>query len=729
MNDLSETKDIIRSGVSAVHICGDDYTQIDEFITGLAGELGFVEEDKPEPAVAEWNYGYGQVKFKTIQQIESAGGGKMSLPEFLDIYKNPLYAEKKIILIRNARHVLEGEANRENLAQLQQTILNLKKRLPGKAALIYCDERRFIPDELSSLVYFLELKPPSGEELADIAGTFAEQINLELDPEIRNKLSSMCVGMSKDSFDQILKKAALKRETFNSDVISIAREAKKQFVDKSGLLKYVDVNEKMDDVGGLGHLKWWLDQKKKAIFDPEAARERGIVPAKGILLVGMPGCGKTLSAKAIANKFGLPLLAMDLGSLMGKYLGESEENLRRALKLAENASPCVLWVDEIEKAFAGVGGDETGVSQRLFGYLLTWLNDKTARVFVVATANDIAVLPPEVLRRGRVDEIFSVDFPSAPERKEIFRIHLEKALKREPDFDLSEIARDKNPDGAPCTEGYAGSDIAALVNIAVETAWNQNKELSLEILQTQRKYLTPLKDVLEEKIKRNRKKFGQYKLISASESEANIQRFETDSDGDEEKQLDAARHEKCPDGILLKLAKKGSNKVKLAVLDHPRCGPDIIMLLREDPDEGVKAKAIEKFGGSEKGIIEIAKNGTKEQKMKLPELRNLPEEAQMLLANDSDKDVLKALLRYPYLSEPVWKQLVAKAQENAVLKQLILDDYPKSIRSQLRISCANCCYTNGVYYKPGTAVVDVFWCTRKGTKTFEACEFWSYSKK
>jgi SpoVK/Ycf46/Vps4 family AAA+-type ATPase len=167
---------------------------------------------------------------------------------------------------------------------------------------------------------------------------------------------------------------------------------------------------------------------------------------------------------------------------MGKYLGQSEEQLRRALQIAENASPCVLWVDEIEKAFAGINGDDTGVTQRLFGYLLTWLNDKTARVFVVATANDIIALPPEFLRRGRFDEIFRVDFPVPFEREEIFKIHLKKALNKDPGFDLKQIAKD--------AEGYAGSDIAALVNTSVETAWNQGKELTLELLQTQMKYLT-----------------------------------------------------------------------------------------------------------------------------------------------------------------------------------------------------------------------------------------------
>ncbi|MDR2786636.1 MAG: AAA family ATPase, partial [Treponema sp.] len=204
----------------------------------------------------------------------------------------------------------------------------------------------------------------------------------------------------------------------------------------------------------------------------------------------------------------LPLLSLDMGSLMGKYVGESESKLRRALAIAESVSPCVLWIDEIEKAFAGLSGDESGVTQRLLGYLLTWLNDKTATIFVIATANDIGVLPPEFLRRGRFDEIFSVDFPNKNEREDIFKIHLKKILKKEPDFDLKDLAQK--------TEGYAGSDIASLVNAAAEAAWNEDKELALEILLTQRQYITPLQQVMADKIELNRQKFGQYKFISAS---------------------------------------------------------------------------------------------------------------------------------------------------------------------------------------------------------------------
>jgi AAA+ superfamily predicted ATPase len=701
---LSETRDIIQSGVSAVHICGDDYTQIDEFITGLAGELGFADGDEP---VVEWNYGYGQVTFKTVNQIHSAVGGKMPLSKFLDDYKNSNHAEKKIILIRNARHVLEGETNRENLAQLQQTVLNLKKWRPGKAVLVYCDERRFIPDELSSLVYFLELGPPSREELADMVALFVERKNLKIDLDVQNKLASMCVGMSKDGFTQILNKAALKRETFNTDVISIAGEAKKQFVDKSGLLEYISTSEKLSDIGGLDYLQFWLRKKEQTIRNPDDARKNGITPPKGILLVGMPGCGKSLSAKATANLFGFPLLRLDIGSLMGKYVGESEENMRRALSIAEHTSPCVLWIDEVEKAFAGIEGDGTGITARLFGSFLTWLQEKTAPVFVVATANDIK-LRPEILRRGRFDEIFYVDFPNEVERKQIFKIHLDK-LKIEKDerIDVAKLAAMKKTDKTEGADGYAGSDIEALVNDAAETARNEGRPLSQEIIERNMKYMTPLKVILGESLKEYEAVFKKYRIKRASRSEENLEMLESQvHSSNVEERVKAAQDEFITEEFLRKLAKDPDIRVKLAVLDHPRCGLDIMMMLRDDPDEAVKAKADEKFGGSEKGIIEIAKTGTKDQKIKLTELRNLPEKAQILLAKHSDKDILIALLRYPYLSEPAWKQLAEKGAVNDAFKQLILahPKCPESIRERFQKSCQFCKF----YLRSNN------WCGRQG---------------
>ncbi|GBU27574.1 hypothetical protein R84B8_01108 [Treponema sp. R8-4-B8] len=829
---LEETKKAVKSGTSAVHLCGDDYNRIDEFVTTLAKDYldftEYIEENIrgeikkiPRAAIVEWNYGYGQIDFYTRKKIPSPyKDEKMSFPQFLERYKDPNLAESHVILIRNARHVLDGEMNRENLAQLQQTIVHLKKNKKGKAVLIYCDEKRFIPDELTSLVYFLDVKPPSLDELIRTAEEFIKRKEenekkfakdhpdsvrnqfSSIDPKLARELSSMCVGMSKDSFNQILEKAALEEEKdFNEAVKPWAEKTKKQYVEKTGLLKFVNAEVDIDnDVGGLGYLKWWLRRNEKAFKHPKEAKEIGISPAKGILLVGMPGCGKSLTSKAVAAFFGYPLLALDLGTLMGKYLGESEGNLRRAISLAENSSPCVLWVDEIEKAFAGVGGDESGVSQRLLGYLLTWLNDKKSQVFVMATANDVAVLPPEFLRRGRFDEIFYVDFPNERERKEIFKIHIgkvfgknivkkmeegelkeklerekiskekyieklgkeefDKAIKNNEKIknDFDELTRDKkredkkkdgkiekpkvyieseiealvnatidkrinNPsqDKKPedkekdenviledektyqGTEGYAGSDIEALVNAAVIRFWNkENNEETIEnsifsLLLSERKFMTPLKEVLAEKIKINREKFGKYKLTSASFTKENLKRFEDASEGDEKQQLEIAKEEICPPGILIKLAKNGSKNVKLAVLENLSCPPTCVIDLMGDGDADVKAKAEEKQLATPAGIIKIAQNGTPEQKLNLFKLnREIPEEALVSLANNGNIEIIKALKNYRSdLPKPVWTALIARGKDNEEINKLIPEEQKyKLVDDKV---CLNC------YYRKGTS--------------------------
>jgi hypothetical protein len=385
----------------------------------------------------------------------------------------------------------------------------------------------------------------------------------------------------------------------------------------------------------------------------------------------MPGCGKSLSAKAIAKMFGLPLLNLDIGSLLGKYVGQSEEQLRRALRIAENASPCVLWVDEIEKAFAGVGGDETGISQRLFGYLLTWLNEKTATVFVVATANDIAVLPPEFLRRGRFDEIFSVDFPTETERVDILKIHLKKALKQDLDEEtvkgLAELSKKM--------EGYAGADIAALVNDAIETRWNNPGKSTpiLEILETQRKYIKPLKEVLKVKIEMNRKKFGEYKLTSASFDE---QSYDMDSqpDASVEKRAAVAADPRCPETYLSRLAKAPEQEVLLALINNPQCPADIIMNLLDCPFDAVTAKANERFFETEPGFIKHAKEGTKEQKLAVLK-RNIVnisvdkwDEILSILAKADDGEVRKLAREYPYMSKREWGSILKHSSSSEILK-------------------------------------------------------------
>ena len=233
----------------------------------------------------------------------------------------------------------------------------------------------------------------------------------------------------------------------------------------------IPLKESMEDIGGLELLKQWLRRKAKIFKNLERAEKFGVDIPKGVLIAGMPGCGKSLNAKAAAKLFYVPLLRLDMGRIMGKYVGESEANMRRAIALAEAISPCVLWIDELEKAFAGTGGEGGGaeVTTRLFGTFLTWLQEKESLAFVVATANNITKLPPELLRKGRFDEIFYVDLPKDEERKTIFSIHIRK---RRPQ-DLDAINLDKL---VQKTKGYSGADIEGVVKDSVEEAFSQEED-------------------------------------------------------------------------------------------------------------------------------------------------------------------------------------------------------------------------------------------------------------
>ena len=218
-------------------------------------------------------------------------------------------------------------------------------------------------------------------------------------------------------------------------------------------------------------MKEWIQNKAKVFKNLKEAREFGVTMPKGVLIAGVPGCGKSLSAKAAGRLFDVPLLRLDMGRLMGKYVGESEENMRKAIRLAEAISPCVLWVDELEKAFAGIGSGGSGgdITTRLFGTFLTWMQEKTSAAFVVATANDITKLPPELLRKGRFDEIFYVPLPNEDERRKIFEIHLNKRRKK----DVCGIGLDQLVSE---TEGYSGADIEGVVGESIENVFVKGGE-------------------------------------------------------------------------------------------------------------------------------------------------------------------------------------------------------------------------------------------------------------
>lgn len=280
-------------------------------------------------------------------------------------------------------------------------------------------------------------------------------------------------GLAPRQAEQIIRDVISEDRTFNIYDLNSILARKRQMMQSGGLLEYVKSPVDMDAIGGLGRLKGWLTARKDALHDE--ARAFGIDPPRGVLILGVQGSGKSLCAKAIATAWQRPLLRLDMGALYDKFIGESERNLREALHQAESMAPNVLWFDEIEKAFAGTGssggGSDSGLSKRMFGMLLTWMQEHRSAVFVAATANDIDSLPPELMRKGRFDEIFFVDLPSAAAREAIFRIHLSKKKRDPATFDLPALVA--------ASDGFSGAEIEQAVQAALHRAFgDQRRELA-----------------------------------------------------------------------------------------------------------------------------------------------------------------------------------------------------------------------------------------------------------
>lgn len=328
-----------------------------------------------------------------------------------------------------------------------------------------------IPKELNYFISVLYLDFLSIDEIQDLINSFCDEHN---SPRLENgflqELAINFKGLSEYEIKSILGIALSDDGVIDRNDLEMVFGQKQQLIQKSGILEMVPLKEGLEDIGGLESLKSWLQRKQKIFKNIRKAKQFGVSVPKGVLIAGMPGCGKSLNAKAAAKLFGVPLLRLDMGRLMGKYVGESEANMRKAIVLAEAISPCVLWIDELEKSFAGVGGEgiANDISTRLFGTFLTWLQEKDSLAFVVATANNIVKLPPELLRKGRFDEIFYVGLPNEAERKMIFSIHIKK---RRPD-DLGKIDLDKL---VKLTKGYSGADIEGVVRDGVEEAFAKGK--------------------------------------------------------------------------------------------------------------------------------------------------------------------------------------------------------------------------------------------------------------
>ena len=353
-------------------------------------------------------------------------------------------------------------------AQVKRKLRSAAQRLKfTRKSIVIVAPTRKLPDELRDEAVVVELPLPDSGELGEvIAGlTQIPDVKVNLTPAGREKLGQAALGMTAAQARRVIAEAIVRDGALDDRHIDVVVAAKKEIIRESEALEYYPVSETPDDVGGLGVLKQWLRLRERAFT--QEARDYGLPAPKGIALIGIPGTGKSLTAKMIGGLWRLPLLRLDVGALFGSLVGEAEERTRRALQLAETVAPCVVWIDEMEKALAHGGGD-SGTSTRVFGTILTWMQEKTAPCFVVGTANDVASLPPEVLRKGRFDEIFFLDLPTVEERAEILAVHLRKRRRLPGDFDVEGLARR--------AEGYVGAEIEQAIVDAMYVGFNEDRE-------------------------------------------------------------------------------------------------------------------------------------------------------------------------------------------------------------------------------------------------------------
>ena len=428
----------------------------------------------------------------------------------LNILQGTVPVDRKVLILKDIHYFFSDPAIVSYVKALAQKIT----AGDDDFNMIFLSPIVTIPPELEKYITLLTMDYLTLPEIRQTISDFCQEQDIEpLHPALLSELALALKGLSEFEIRNILALAISDDGEITRSDLSLIFEQKQQIIRKSGILEMIPLRESMDDIGGLEKLKQWLQRKEKIFKQLDKAEAFGVDIPKGVLIAGMPGCGKSLNAKAAAKLFGVPLLRLDMGRIMGKYVGESEANMRRAISLAEAISPCVLWIDELEKAFAGIGGEGGGadVTTRLFGTFLKKKKKKDSLAFVVATANDIAKMPPEFLRKGRFDEIFYVGLPNETERHTIFTIHIRK---RRPQ-DLNKIDIDTL---VGLTDGYSGADIEGVIKDSIEEVFSQGRnELTTEDIKQAINNTHSLSEIMKDSMDKMEKLYQERKFKNASE--------------------------------------------------------------------------------------------------------------------------------------------------------------------------------------------------------------------
>ncbi|MBD1844572.1 AAA family ATPase [Cyanobacteria bacterium FACHB-63] len=451
------------------------------------------EEERVEAAIAQSAKAQGDRAVYIWDFVDGyqgnpndAGFGKRNPLQALEFVEKLPMSAPAIFILRDFHRFLDDISISRKLRNLARLLKSQPKNL------VLLSSQISIPDDLSEVLTVLEFPLPGATEIKTEIERLLSATGQRLDSKTLDELVRSCQGLSIERIRRVLARAFALHGELRPDDVELILEEKRQTIRQTQILDFYPAKEDISDIGGLDNLKDWLLRRGGSFSD--RARQYGLPHPKGLMLVGIQGTGKSLTAKAIAHHWHLPLLRLDVGRLFGGLVGESESRTRQMIQLAEALAPCVLWIDEIDKAFSGVDGrSDSGTTSRVFGTFITWMAEKKSPVFVVATANNIQALPPEMLRKGRFDEIFFVGLPTQEERRSIFSVHLSRLrphnLKQ---YDLDRLAYE--------TPDFSGAEIEQTLIEAMHIGFSQNRDFMTDDILEAASQIVPLARTAKEQI-------------------------------------------------------------------------------------------------------------------------------------------------------------------------------------------------------------------------------------
>jgi|SRR5579883_429580 SpoVK/Ycf46/Vps4 family AAA+-type ATPase len=452
------------------------------------------EEERVEATIREEAANQGNRPVYTWDFVDGyqgnhndAGFGRRNPLQALEFVEKIPSSAPGVFILRDYHRFLDDVAIARKLRNLSRVLKSQPKNI------VLLSPRIAIPDDLTEVLTVVEFPLPAAPEIkAEIERLLAATGN-SLSGRVLDDLVSSCQGLSMERIRRVLARAIATHGEIQPEDVDLVLEEKRQTIRQTQILDFYPATEQISDIGGLDNLKDWLLRRGGAFT--ERARQYGLPHPRGLLLVGIQGTGKSLTAKAIAHHWHLPLLRLDVGRLFGGLVGESESRTRQMIQVAEALAPCILWIDEIDKAFSGLGSKgDAGTTSRVFGTFITWLAEKTSPVFVVATANDIQALPPEMLRKGRFDEIFFVGLPNQEERKAIFNVHLSRLRPHNlKNYDIDRLAYE--------TPDFSGAEIEQTLIEAMHIGFSQNRDFNIDDILEAASQIIPLARTAVEQIR------------------------------------------------------------------------------------------------------------------------------------------------------------------------------------------------------------------------------------